>query len=338
MEAEGNVRPVKLKDLPKERQAEVKRLAGVPSRGYPPERAERVSNSIPASWTDHRKACGWAGTGECLYCGDEGEQNMWKRLDESISLSEKLASLSWPALGTWTYLLSQTDTMGRFPRDARIVKAKCMTMRYDVRLELVEEALLEIEKAGLLHRYDVDGKAYLVLHDYPEFNPPGALGKVSPKYPAPPEILCKCLQKERANGVRTPDVTSPVLSTSSQEGVQGEPKQPASSPEGLLVTLALAAKVIHANERQLRTYISGWLTDKGFQYCEQLLMNPAIKGKDVFWIHETYFKLQKNGRAAPGARRKVVNKECAKCNGTGRRLNPATNLEMDCGCVREVAV
>jgi hypothetical protein len=291
---------------------------------------------------------------------------MWKRLDESISLSEKLASLSWVGFGTWAYLLSQTDTMGRFPRDARIVKAKCMTMRYEIRPETVEEALLEIEKSGLLHCYAAeDGRRYLVLHDYREYNPPGALGRVSPKYPAPPLNICDCVASERRSAgckslvippeeggvsgvpstlfspeksVRTPDVTSPVLSTSSPEGVQGEPKPVASSPEGLLVRLALDAKVIHASERQLRTHVSGWLADKGFQVCESILMNPLIRGKDVFWIHEHFFKLQKNGKAPPGARKKVHNKDCAKCNGTGRRFNPATNADMDCNCVREVAV
>jgi hypothetical protein len=265
---------------------------------------------------------------------------MWKRLDESIALSEKLASLSWVGLGTWTYLLSQTDTMGRFHRDSRIVKAKCMTMRYEIRPETVEEALLEIEKAGLLHCYAAeDGRQYLVLHNYMEFNPPGALGRVSPKYPAPPRGLCPCVDSERrASGVRTPDVTSTSTYLSSPEGVQGEPRLLASSPEGLLVTLALAAKVIHASERQLRTHIAGWLADKGFEFVEKLLMNPIIKGKDVFWIHENYFRPLKNGKAAPGARRKVVNKDCEKCSGKGRRLNPVTNAEMDCGCVREVAV
>lgn len=280
---------------------------------------------------------------------------MWKRLDESIALSEKLASLSWVALGTWTYLLSQTDTMGRFHRDSRIVKAKCMTMRYEIRPETVEEALLELEKSGLLHCYAAeDGRQYLVLHDYREYNPPGALGRVSPKYPAPPLGICVCTDAERRKegglpgvpstlfsaekSVRTPDVTSPVTSTSSSEGVQGEPKPPASSPEGLLTRLALDAKVIHASDRQLRTHIAGWLADKGFEFVEKLLMNPIIKGKDVFWIHENYFRPLKNGKAAPGARRKVVNKDCEKCGGKGRRLNPVTNAEMDCGCVREVAV
>lgn len=266
---------------------------------------------------------------------------MWKRLDESIALSDKLASLGWVSMGIWTYLLAQTDTMGRFHRDSRIVKAKCMTMRYDLRPETVEESLLELEKSGLLHCYAVEGKTYLVLHDYREYNPPGALGRVSPKYPAPPPGLCPCVDSERrASGVLTPDVTSTSSSssTSTSEGVQGEVRAPACSPEGLLVRLALDAKVIHANERQLRTYVSGWLTDKGYQFVEQLLMSGKVNGKDLFWINDTFFKAQKNGKPAPGARKKVHNPSCQKCSGTGRRMNPVTNAPMDCNCVREVAV
>jgi hypothetical protein len=30
---------------------------------------------IPPSWKQH-KQCGWAGTGECLYCGDEGTEHV----------------------------------------------------------------------------------------------------------------------------------------------------------------------------------------------------------------------------------------------------------------------
>lgn len=265
---------------------------------------------------------------------------MWKRLDESIALSDKLADLNWVSFGIWTYLLAQTDTMGRFHRDSRVIKARCMPMRYDLRPETVEEALLDLEKSGLLHCYAAEGKPYIVLHDYMEYNPPGALGRVSPKYPAPPPGLCPCTDSERrASGVRTPDVTSrPFLSSSSPEGVQGEPRPPTSSPEGLLVALALKAKIIHANERQLRTYVAGWLTDKGFQFVEQLLMGGKVNGKDLFWIHDTFFKAQRNGKAAPGARRKVTNPDCEKCYGKGRRPNPVTGGEMDCGCVREIAV
>lgn len=262
---------------------------------------------------------------------------MWKRLDESISLSEKWARLSWAAMGTGIYILSNSDSKGRYPADSRIIKARCMTYRYDVRLEMVEEALLELERERVLHLYDVNEKRYLVIHDHDVWNPPGALKNNAPKYPDPDPKICECLRRE--SGANAPPVLSPSSSTSSSppEGVQGEPKPIQSSPEGLLTRLALDAKVIHASERQLRTHVAGWLADKGFQYVEALLMNPAIRGKDVFWIHETYFKAQKNGKAAPGARRKVINPRCPKCEGKGRRFNPATNSDMDCGCVKEIS-
>lgn len=223
---------------------------------------------------------------------------MWKRLDESIALSEKLATLSWPALGVWTYLLAQTDTMGRFHRDVRIVKAKCMTLRYDLRLEVVEEALLEIEKAGLLHCFDVEGKTYLVLHDYREFNPPGALGRVSPKYPTPPGGLCRCVDSERrASGVRTPDVTSPStsLSSSGEDGGVGEEEELAGSwpptpatPRGHLWKLFLKAKIT-GTPGQKRQYFEAWYAQAGAQRFEQILMDQKIVGKDVFAVQRWYF-------------------------------------------------
>lgn len=84
--AERTVRPWKLSDLPKQLQAEARRLAGMPARGYRAAKPERVSNRIPASWTDHRKSCGWAGSskecpmcgpvGPCPYCGEEGNSDV----------------------------------------------------------------------------------------------------------------------------------------------------------------------------------------------------------------------------------------------------------------------
>lgn len=264
---------------------------------------------------------------------------MWKRLDESISLSDKWARLSWVAMGVGIYILPNCDTKGRFPADSRIIKARCMAYRYDVRLEVIEDALLELDRERVLHLYDVNGKRYLAFHDHDDWNPPGALKNNAPKYPAPDPNLCECLRRE--SGAIAPPVC-PVLSSStslSSEGVQGEPRPPASSPEGLLVNLALNAKVIHASERQLRTHVSGWLADKGFQFVESTLMSPSVRGKDVFWIHENYFKPLKNGKPAPGARKKVRTPGCAKCNNTGRRVNPVTKSEMDCSaCVREVSV
>lgn len=262
---------------------------------------------------------------------------MWKRLDESIALSDKLASLGWVSMGVWTYVLAQTDTMGRFHRDSRIIKAKCMTMRYDLRPETVEEALLELEKSGLLHCYAVEGKTYLVLHDYQEFNPPGALGRVSPKYPAPPPGLCRCIDSERRqSGVLTPDVTSCLVSsTSTSEGVEGEDPPAPNSPEAMILGI-LERKNCPSNPQTIRRYARGWITDKGFQYVEQVTMDPWCKGKDIIAIHDRFFREPKGPAKMP--KRKVHNPGCEKCKGTGRRFNPATKSDMDCGCVREIAV
>ncbi len=130
---------------------------------------------------------------------------MWKRLDESISLSEKWARLSWAAMGIGIYILSNSDSKGRYVADSRIIKARCMTYRYDVRLELIEEALAELERENILHLYDVDGKRYLVIHAHDAWNPPGALKNSAPKYPAPVKVWCECLRPDSPIANSTPD-------------------------------------------------------------------------------------------------------------------------------------
>ena len=169
---------------------------------------------------------------------------MWKRLDESLSLSEKHARLSWEAFGLWVYLLSNSDAKGRFSGDARVIKARCMTYREAVRLEQVEDALSELERERVLHLYHVGPRRYIQIHDHDSWNPPGALRYQDPKHPAPPDDLCECVRRE--SGVKTPLVSSSSSSPSASEGVQGEPdhpppKRPPSKPgvshEALLVSV-----------------------------------------------------------------------------------------------------
>lgn len=334
VEAERDVRPVKWKDLPKERQAEAKRLAGVPSRGYRAARSERVSNSIPASWTDHSKSCGWAGTGECLYCGSDGEQTMWKRLDPKISTSEKHAKFGFSPLTLWVMMLPHTDAKGRYWANASYIKGQCLPLFDHVRLEQIEQALLELQEVRLLHLYDSNGKRYLVYHDVEDFNPPGALRYQKPQWPDPSEDLCKCLSR-RESGVLPPLVSSPSSSSSSSEGVQGEGPLLPGSPEAMIVGI-LERKNCPSAPKTIRRYARGWISDKGFQFVEQATMDPWCKGKDVIAIHDRFFREAKGPVKTP--KRKAANPGCEKCGGKGRRLNPVTNAEMDCVCVREVAV
>jgi len=258
---------------------------------------------------------------------------MWKRLDEAISLSEKWARLSWPAMGIGFYVLSNSDSKGRFLADTRIIKGRCMTFRYDVRLELIEDALKELERERVLHLYDVDGKQYLVFHDHDDWNPPGALKNNAPKYPDPDPKICKCLRRE--SGANAPPVLSPSSSSSTSEGVEGEGLPLPDSPEARIMKL-LEQRNCPSSPTTIRRYARGWITDKGFQFTECVAMDDWCKGKDVIAIHDRFFREPKGQTKSP--KRKVVDKNCSKCAGRGRRPNPATGGEMDCGCVREVAV
>lgn len=276
---------------------------------------------------------------------------MYKALHQTIRSSEKHAALSDYAERIWTRGLVAADMVGRLTANPKKFHVEAIPMLpYDE--GKIIAAFKELEAVNLCHFYKVDGKPYMVFHEHDEHNKAARnLRNIKGSYPPPEPSVCPCVMYTKYEGeestvvptivptiVRT--TASPILSSLVPdlvpEGVQGEPKPTQSSPEGLLTRLALDAKVIHASERQLRTHIAGWLADKGFQFCEGLLMNPAVRGKDVFWIHEQYFKTPKNGKSPPGLKKKVHDKSCLKCSGSGRRLNPATMSEMDCTCVKEI--
>lgn len=200
------VRPVKLKDLPRERQAEARRLAGVPSREYRP-KAARVSTSIPASWTDHRKSCGYAGSEECPYCGDEGEQSMYKAMHQSMRSSEKLAELSDFAFRVWEMGVVASDVVGRITANPRKFHAEAFPLLKYEEAKLVA-AFNELKATNLAHFYDVDGKPYMVFHDHDEHNKSSKNLKHSKtKTPPPPPSLCYCVtytkEEEGASTVAT---------------------------------------------------------------------------------------------------------------------------------------
>lgn len=165
---------------------------------------------------------------------------MWKRIDESISMSRKHGEISYQSLAVWLYLLPNTDCKGRYPADAEVILKRCMTFRRDMRLEQVEESLTELAQAVLLHLYDAQGKRWLVLHDHDQWNPTGGLRHASAKYPAPEEGICPCVASRRDDAVRT-HISSPLLSSSlsspKEEGI-GEKPKPLDVPEILTEILS----------------------------------------------------------------------------------------------------
>ena len=120
---------------------------------------------------------------------------MWKRFDEQVSLSRRVSALSDRAFRVWAMLMPHTDCRGRFLADHVTIWSRCFP-RGPMDQEEVKVALRELEKAGSVHVYEVRGERYLVFHDHDDYNPPGKLRNIRPKFPDPPVELCPCLGDE----------------------------------------------------------------------------------------------------------------------------------------------
>lgn len=153
---------------------------------------------------------------------------MWKRLDRAMAYSKKLPILSDVAFRVWAHVLPWTDCEGRFSADPVVIKAQCL-VRYTYRLEQVQEALVELASAGLLHLYDNGSDKYLLYHDHADYNPPGRLKHQKSEWPFPGSVKCKCVVDRRADGVThgdCPSVTSRLVSSVPSGGSGGaEPRK-----------------------------------------------------------------------------------------------------------------
>lgn len=96
-----------------------------------------------------------------------------------------------------------------------------------------------------------------------------------PPAPVPPvlEVLEGGLRKAAARPAPPPRDDSPML--------------PA-TPEGLLYALA-RRQCIQAKDDTLRTYLRGWIKQKGAQEVERILMEDRVVGKGILAIQDWYF-------------------------------------------------
>lgn len=119
---------------------------------------------------------------------------MYKALDESVSTSEKLASISDFAFRVWACGLARADIMGRIDAKLRQFRALVVPLVAcdDAK---VEAAVQELGTAGLLHLYNVAGHRYAIYHDHDAYNV-GLRNLVNQrsKCPEPPTGLCRCIR------------------------------------------------------------------------------------------------------------------------------------------------
>jgi hypothetical protein len=77
--------------------------------------------------------------------------------------SDDVAQLSYRARLTWVGLWTYVDDEGRGKDNARIIKGDLWPLEDDVTHEDVEKDLIELSRAGRIHRYEVDGEKYLLI-------------------------------------------------------------------------------------------------------------------------------------------------------------------------------
>ena len=81
--------------------------------------------------------------------------------------SETVSALSFRARLTWIGLWTHCDDLGRSRDNVKLIKAAVWPLD-NVSLRDVEEDLIELEKNGLLFKYEVDGRSYLQITAWAE--------------------------------------------------------------------------------------------------------------------------------------------------------------------------
>lgn len=226
---------------------------------------------------------------------------MWKRLDEDICDSRKMARVTLEAIALWTYIMPCSDSKGRYPADAAVILKRCMTHREDLTVLQVQGLLDELVEKRLFHRYAADGEYFIVAHDMHAFNPPGALRYTSARYPDPPPTLCECLRGEAAAkpGPSAPPADFGIPSQQGEDAVVNmlvkERKCPNAVP-------TITRYVVALFERGLVQQARDWAA------------NPANNGRDALAMHDEITK--KFEKAKPTAKAPTV---CPVCLHAARR-------------------
>lgn len=124
-------------------------------------------------------------------------------LREGILTSDRVNALKPVAEVFYRRLMSVVDDWGRFSADPRILRVHCFPLKIDeVREADIARSLAEVQGAGLIALYAVDGKPYLELLDFRQ-----KFRAKKSKYPPPPTADAQ--QVQDAGAARAPRVSSP---------------------------------------------------------------------------------------------------------------------------------
>jgi hypothetical protein len=110
--------------------------------------------------------------------------NRW--IKQAYCTSSRIHAASPEARDLWVRLLLAVDDHGYYYGDPQLIASTCFPLQPNARK--CEQLLAELEAARLIVRYEHDGKAYLGMCQWAE------RARSKPKFPAPPDEVCKQLQ------------------------------------------------------------------------------------------------------------------------------------------------
>jgi hypothetical protein len=109
-----------------------------------------------------------------------------RMISKSISTSTKLAEVSTFSKLLFSWILPHCDDYGHMDGSAKLVKGIVVPL-CDESTDQVESSLQELEKAGLIKRYEVEGKKYLEIDKWGEHQTLKNDRSPNVDYPLPPD-------------------------------------------------------------------------------------------------------------------------------------------------------
>ena len=192
-----------------------------------------------------------------------------RTLKESIRESESIDKLSHAAECTWYRLITYVDDYGLFKGNIRLINRALFPLR-DYSDGEVAGWLRELEDAGMIAFYIVDGKPYGAILNWEIYNKPR---NSKPKYPQPTDDTAQsCSLHAIENSCMQLNANGPVVEVEVEVESRGQPA-PACKPKQKNQTPKSNGKYPPPNREDVIAYFTenGYATEaaeKAFQYYE----------------------------------------------------------------------
>lgn len=111
-----------------------------------------------------------------------------RMISRTISSSEKVHQIDWKARLLFTWMILHCDDEGRIEGSASTIKARVLPMA-DCTLQEIDKWLTAMKKTGLILWYKIDGKKYIQVVQFNEFQTFHGIQKHQSRLPSPPSMV-----------------------------------------------------------------------------------------------------------------------------------------------------